>query len=178
MRLFVAVWPPEDVVAAVASAVDAMRAAHPDQARELRWTGPQQWHVTLRFLGEADPDEARTAFRDTAHGAAFGPATAVLGPATGRFGRRVLHLPVAGLEDLAGAVAGATAGVGEPSEERRFAGHLTLARARERRGADLDPFCGFVVAGRWTVPAVALVASRLGRGGARYEVVEALPVPG
>ncbi|MGH9152348.1 MAG: hypothetical protein ACRD03_08130, partial [Acidimicrobiales bacterium] len=102
-------------------------------------------------------------------------AIAVLGPATGRFGRRVLHLPVAGLDDLAAAVVAATAGVGEPPEDRPLAGHLTLARARDRRGADLAPLSGYAVGGRWAVPEVALVASRPGRGGARYEVVETAP---
>lgn len=171
-----AVWPPEDVVAAVASAVASLRATHPDEAKGLRWTGPGQWHVTLRFLGDADPDQARAAFRRAASQDGFGPATAVAGPATGRFGRRALHLPVAGLGGLAAAVAAATAGVGEAPGDRRFSGHLTLARARDRRGGDLAPFAGFAVAGRWEVPELALVASRPGPGGARYEVVDALPV--
>ena len=170
-----AVWPPEEVVTAVAAAVDALRAAAPDAAKTLRWTGPAQWHVTLRFLGDADLGEARAAFRRAAWQDGFGPATAVAGPATGRFGRQVLHLPVAGLDGLAAAVAAATAGVGEPPGDHRFSGHLTLARARDRRGADLTPFAGSAVGGRWEVAELALVASRLGAGGARYEVVEALP---
>ena len=172
-----AVWPPEDVAAGVASAVASLQAAHPDEAGALRWTGPEQWHVTLRFLGNADEDEARVAFGRAAGLDGFGPATAVAGPATGRFGRRVLHVPVAGLEGLAAAVVAATADVGEPPEDRRFAGHLTLARARDRRGADLGPFTGVAVVGRWAVPEVTLVASRPGRGGARYEVVDRLAVP-
>jgi 2'-5' RNA ligase len=89
-----------------------------------------------------------------------------MGPALGRFGRRVLHVPVSGLEAVATAV-------GEPSDDRPFHGHLTLARARERRGVDLRPFdgvaCGPV---EWTVDEVTLVRSHLGRGGARYEVVQ------
>ena len=172
-----AVWPPDDLVAGVASTVAALRAGAPEEAKALRWTGPEQWHVTLRFVGEADEDAAGAAFRAAAGTAGFGPATAVAGPATGRFGRRVLHLPVAGLEGLAGAVVAATAGVGEPPDDRPFAGHLTLARARDRRGADLRPFCGAALAGRWAVREVTLVASRPGRGGARYEGVDALTVP-
>lgn len=171
-----AVWPPEDVVAAVAAAVDALRTAAPDAAKALRWTGPEQWHVTLRFFGDTDLDEARAAFRRSASQDGFGPATAAAGPATGRFGRRVLHLPVAGLDGLVAAVVAATAAVGERPEDRRFSGHLTLARARNRRGADLTPFAGLAVTGRWEVPEVALVASRPGPGGARYEVVDTLPV--
>ena len=100
-----------------------------------------------------------------------------MGPATGRFGRRVLHVPVHGLEDLAAATVEATAGVGLPPDRRPFAGHLTLARARDRRGVDLRPLSGVPVGGRWPVEELTLVASRLGgRAPARYEVMETLPL--
>ena len=138
----------------------------------LRWSEPDKWHVTLRFLGQADPAAATEAFRRIDAGA----AGAVLGPATGRFGDRVLHAPVHGLEDLAAATVAATAGVGEPPGERPFAGHVTLARARGRRGVDLRPLVGVPVAARWAVHELTLVASHPGPGGSRYEVVEALPL--
>ncbi|HET7489048.1 MAG TPA: RNA 2',3'-cyclic phosphodiesterase [Acidimicrobiales bacterium] len=166
MRLFVAVWPP----AGAAAAITAALAGAPAPDRRLRWVPAERWHVTLRFFGEADPDEAAGAL--AAVGAPAAEAT--LGPATGRFGRRVLHVPVAGLEGLASAVVAATAGVGRPPEERPFAGHLTLARARDRRGVDLSPWCGLAVAASWPVGEVTLVASR---GGA-YEVVGRRPLPG
>lgn len=138
----------------------------------LRWTTAEQWHVNLRFLGDADELAAREAF---ARIGVDDPPTAVLGPVTGRFGRRVLHVPVAGLEGLAAATVDATAHVGLPPDPRPFAGHVTLARAKERRGADLRPLAGVPVAGRWAVAEVTLVASRLGGWGpARYEVVERL----
>ena len=140
----------------------------------LRWTGPDQWHVTLRFLGDADEGTARAAFRRI-HTAA--PVTAELGPATGRFGRRVLHVPVAGLQGLATATVAATGEVGAAPDHRPFAGHVTLARARERRGVDLRGLAGVAVTGRWAVGELTLVASRLGRGPARYEVVERLALP-
>lgn len=178
VRLFVAVWPPAAVVETVAAAVTAARTAVPGAADDLRWTAPEQWHVTLRFLGETGEADAVPAFRATAGLDGFGPATAVLGPAIGRFGRRVLHVPVGGLARLAAAASAATALVGEPPDDRGFAGHLTLARARGRRGADLAPLAGHAVSAQWPVEEVTLVASRQGRGGARYEVVARLPVEG
>src|ERR1700761_2509169 len=51
MRLFVAVVPPPGVLADLGTAVtphQGERAAH----RDLRWAGPEDWHVTLAFLGE------------------------------------------------------------------------------------------------------------------------------
>jgi RNA 2',3'-cyclic 3'-phosphodiesterase len=145
----------------------------------LRWTGPEQWHLTLRFLGEvegADLTATRAAFRGIS---VKGRVTAELGPSTGRFGRRVLHAPVAGLEALAEATVEATAAVGKAPDTRPFAGHITLARARERRGVDLRALAGVPLAGKWTVGEVVLVASHLsGSGPARYEVVETLRLSG
>ncbi|PLS76182.1 MAG: hypothetical protein CYG61_03510 [Actinobacteria bacterium] len=144
----------------------------------LRWTGPDQWHVTLRFLGEVGEAAAATAFDAIS---ADGPVVAEVGPATGRFGRRILHVPVCGLAGLAAATVAATAGIGHRPEHRRFAGHITLARARHPRGVELRPLAGAPIAGRWVVPEITLVASRLGagpRGRARYDIVRSLPLPG
>ena len=160
-RLFVAVWPPEDVLEAVAAldrpAVDG-----------LRWTRPDQWHVTLRFLGQTDLEPVRAALA----GVEVVPATARLGPVVGRFGHRVLHVPVAGLDAVAGAVVAATAGLGRPPDDRPFAGHLTLGRVAKGARVDLRRLAGAAVSGTWDVADVCLVESRLSPAGARYEVVE------
>lgn len=174
MRLFVAVWPPPAVVDAVRAALVGVP-SWLDDTSGLRWVPPLQWHVTLRFLGDADLDEAVRAFRSVAAGEG-GPLEAEVGPATGRFGRRVLHVPVHGLEGLAAAVVTATRSVGRPPDDRPFAGHLTLARARERGGTDLAGWCGVPVAGCWAVREVTLAASRTDRDGSRYEVVDRLPL--
>ncbi len=166
MRLFVAVWPPPRVIEALAAL------PRPDVAG-LRWTSPEQWHVTLRFLGDCDEVAAIEAFRRIA---LEREVEASLGPGTGRFGRRVLHVPVHGLEDVAAATVVATAGVGLPPDSRPFVGHITLGRARDRRGVDLRPLAGVAVSGSWTVRELTLVASRLGGNQpARYEVVATLP---
>lgn len=169
MRLFVAVWPPPKLVAAVEAALVAGERSEAVD-RRLRWTPPGKWHVTLRFLGEAEVEEARACFRSVRHA----PVAAALGPAIGAFGRRVLHVPVAGLDALAGAVVAATAAVGRPPDGRPFAGHLTLARARSRDGADLRPWRGAAVSGSWTVGELTLVASTTAPGGGGYEVVDRL----
>ena len=175
MRLFVAVWPSPRVVSTLRATVETL--AGQGGAGALRWTGPEQWHVTLRFFGTAAVEEATEAFRSVVV-PSVGTVEAVVGPATGRFGRRVLHVPVSGLEDVAAAVVDATASVGAPPDDRPFAGHLTLARARDRGGTDLSPWCGVPVSGRWTVGGVTLVASRTDREGARYEVVDRLALSG
>jgi 2'-5' RNA ligase len=165
-RLFVAVWPPDDVLDLVAAL------PRPD-VDGLRWTTREQWHVTLRFFGSVELDEAV----DALDRVSAPPTTAELGPEIGRFGRRILQVPVGGLEGVAAAVVVATAEVGRPPEDRPFAGHITLARARDRRrGVDLRPLAGLSIAASWPVGEVCLVESHLHPHGARYEVVERFPL--
>jgi RNA 2',3'-cyclic 3'-phosphodiesterase len=166
-RLFVAVWPPEPVLDVVAGL------ARPE-VPGLRWTGRDQWHVTLRFMGPVDEVapvvDALAGVRDGL------PVEAVVGPAVGRFGHRVLHVPVGGLDGLAAWVVEATAGLGRPPDDREFAGHLTLARVSKGARVDLARLAGEPVSGRWAVEDVCLVESRPGPGGSRYEVLERFPL--
>jgi 2'-5' RNA ligase len=153
-RLFVAVALPKEVLDALAAL------GRPDEPG-VRYTRREQWHVTLRFLGRAEIDDAAGALArlDAA------PADAVLGPAVSRLGRDVVCVPVDGLDELAAAVVAATAEVGGPPEPRRFAGHVTLARLR-RRGA--CRIAGAPFHARFPVTEVALVESVPGSGGPTY----------
>ena len=159
VRLFVAVALPADVLATVA------RLDRPD-VPGVRWTTADQWHVTLRFLGEVEDPGPVAAALDSAP---LAPTRASLGPRVATLGRGVLMVPVAGLDALAGTVVTATADVGKPPDDRPFRGHLTLARAR--RGASVRGLAGAAVAASFVVEDVRLVRSRLGPGGARYEDV-------
>jgi 2'-5' RNA ligase len=165
-RLFVAVTLPTEVL----DAVEGL--ARPD-VEGLRWTSRSQWHVTLRFLGAVDVVDAVVSALATVRVAR---RDAVLGPAVRRFGQRVLHIPVAGLDDVAAAVVGTTSALGAPPEDRPFAGHLTLARVRGRRRVDLRPLTGAEVSASWPVNDVVLFESHLHPRGARYEVVARFPL--
>ncbi len=116
-RLFVAVWPPTRLL-------DQLAALPRTERPGLRWTRRDQWHVTLRFLGEVDVDEARATLATVS----APECSVVAGPRARRLGRGVFVLPVTGLESLAAAVGRATAGIGKPPEPRPFRGHITLAR--------------------------------------------------
>jgi 2'-5' RNA ligase len=167
-RLFVAVWPPDDVLDAVA------RLARPP-VPGVRWTAREQWHVTLRFFGAVEDASAAV---DALRGVRAGPAEAVVGPAVGRFGNRVLHVPVSGLSEVAADVVALTAGVGQPAEERGFSGHLTLARSAKGKRVNLALLAGEAISERWTVDELCLVESHLSPAGARYEVVASFALSG
>ena len=173
MRLFVTVSPPEEVLALV----EAL--PRPNLAT-LRWTTPDQWHVTLRFLGEVERWEpVAKALRQvpaTLREAGVGELEAVLGPAVAWFsGRRVLQVPVAGIELLAAHVWSASAKWGASLEPGPYTGHLTLARVR---GQDRGPasLSGTPIRAAWRVEKVELMCSTLGSGVAHYDVLEAVPL--
>ncbi|HEY8523994.1 MAG TPA: RNA 2',3'-cyclic phosphodiesterase [Acidimicrobiales bacterium] len=157
MRLFVGVVPPEGVLDAIE------RLARPDRPG-VRWTRRQQWHVTLRFLGEVDDPDPVAAALDAAP---LAPCDARVGPAVRTLGHHVLCLPVAGLDDLARAVVEATAGFGQPPDDRPFRGHLTLARLR--RPARPSGLTGGRLDARFPVTDVRLIRSHQEPDGVRYE---------
>jgi 2'-5' RNA ligase len=161
-RLFVAVRPPEEVV-------DELTHLHRKDQRGVRFVPPENWHVTLRFLGDEDPDAVGAAM-DVAR---FERAHARLGPAVDVFAERALVVPVAGLDDLARAVETSTRDVGERSR-RRFIGHLTIARVKP--DVPMPRALGELVSAAFDVDDVELMQSRLHPDGARYETIGSWPV--
>ncbi len=171
MRLFVAVWPSPGV----ARRLKELRRPAVDG---VRWTTPDQWHVTLRFLGRvADCARAREAFLGSGPAPAS-PVRAAAGPATAWLGRGVLQLPVDGLVSLAEHMRVGTDGLAQDSAPKGpYKGHLTLARAKGRlRRSELPWLAGEEFSATWWVREVTLVASTLGSEGSRYDVIESLPL--
>lgn len=171
-RLFLAIWPDDDVV-------DELRALPRKDAAGVRFVPPDRWHVTLRFLGEADTQDVVDAVDEAAVTGELPPVpTARLGPAVDVLAERALVVPVQGLEELADAVRSATAAIGEPPR-RRFFGHLTLARLAPGRPRFRMPAAlGLPVAAPFGVEELALVLSTLGPEGASYETVATWPLLG
>ena len=146
----------------------------------VRWTLPEAWHVTLRFLGGVAPAVVPVVAGALGALRSCPPVVAELGPATRRLGRAVLVLPVAGLGEVAAAVDGAlvAAGVGIGPDDRPFRGHLTVARSRGRASLPAG-LSGTPLAARWVVDEVTLVESILhGSRGSRYTVLERVPLAG
>ncbi len=163
-RLFLAVWPPRDVVERLAT---LPRPADPG----VRWVPDQRLHLTLRFLGEAEPQlvDAALATRPL-------PAAEVtLGPVVSRLGRSVVVVPAAGLDDLAAVVREATATIGRPPDPRPFAGHLTLARLRHRAACGVT---GTPFRATFPVTEVALVQTAGADHDIRYRTLSRYVVAG
>jgi len=161
-RLFLAVWPPEEVIA-------ELRSLHRKDQRGVRFVPPEHWHITVRFFGNADPAEVV----DALDGMTLPATTARLGPGVDVLDQRVVVLPAAGLEPLADAVNARTRNVGE-APRKRFVGHLTLARVQPR--VPMPRVVGVLFQHSFDVDEVALVESRLDHRGPRYETLETWPV--
>lgn len=155
-----AAWPSPDVA-------DTLAAIPADDSPGVRMVPPENWHVTLRFVGEVDPAAVVERLRATA----LPLAEAELGPCLEHLGPRQVVAPVAGVDRLAAAVTRATGDLGEPPRHT-FRGHLTVARLR--RGAT-STLPGVLVSGRFTVDEVVLVESTLSEAGSRYDAVARFP---
>lgn len=155
-RLFVAAWPDADTV-------ERLRALDRPDEPGVRWVPESNLHVTLRFLGDADPAAVSHRLAD----ASLPAATAVLGPALERLDGRQVAVPVSGVDALAAAVRSATAEICD-HDPRPFRGHLTVARTKQ--GAT-SAMLGSAFAATFEVREVALVASELRSTGAVYTTV-------
>ena len=161
-RLFIAVWPTED-------AVEELAGLPRKDQRGVRFVPPESWHVTLRFLGEANPNEVIAALDEVE----FPTSIARLGPGVDVLSDRSLVVPVAGVDPLAAVVRHHTAHIGQPAR-RRFVGHLTIARLKPH--FDMPRAMGAFVQAEFEVGEVALVQSRLDPDGARYSTIHTWPV--
>jgi RNA 2',3'-cyclic 3'-phosphodiesterase len=151
MRLFFAAWPPAEAGRALQSwAREAQRAC------AGRATRGDRIHLTLSFLGEADPDAARATARSVRL-----PATSfTLGQAGYWAHNRIVW---AGPADTPPALAALARALGET---REFRAHVTLIRdARPPRA--LPPLPAL----EWPVAEFLLVSSTPGPRGPDYEVL-------
>jgi RNA 2',3'-cyclic 3'-phosphodiesterase len=182
VRLFVAIVPPDAVLAELDAAVAPLRESRP----ELRWARPPEWHLTLAFLGEVSEAVLPELAERLARAAARHPARELAVSGAGAFPRRsratVLWAGVrsdADLAPLAASVAAAArrAGAGSAEEGRSYRPHLTLARCRQPADvADLTAALAGFAGTAWTAGEIVLVRSTLGRGRPQYDHLQSWPL--
>jgi 2'-5' RNA ligase len=171
-RLFVAVELPVDVRAAIERAIEPL---HHRWAR-LRWVPPERWHLTLRFLGERPYQELgpiESALAEVAgRGASFPVRVGGLGCFPTARRASVLWVGFDDGEGLNGLAAAVKEALGPASEgsEHPFRPHVTLARSPRPVALGLDAAPSLEPAG-FEVEGFALIRSRLGGGGPRYEAL-------
>jgi len=178
LRLFVAV----DVPPAVQDGLAVAIASYRDRIPLARWTGLENWHVTVKFLGTTWPrlvDPVRAAIGSAASAAApFQTALTEVGVFPSARRARVvwagLSDPDGGFARLADSLDGALGEFVEP-ERRPFTPHLTLARLTPPRdiGEFTSDLVGRSVASEpFPVEHLVLYQSHLSPRGATYESLE------
>ena len=163
MRLFVSLRPSRQALAHLGAAVAGRRTSD-----------PEQWHITLAFLGEvAAPD---TLYAGLGAAAARTAPFALHLAGSGEFARAgVVWVGVAGDVDGLAALAADVqqacrdAGLGLP--QRPFRPHLTIGKSGRIERRLLSGYTGPA----WTVHDIELVQSVLGRQ-ARHTVHERFPL--
>jgi 2'-5' RNA ligase len=138
MRLFVALDLPYDLRQRLAGLAVGLQGA--------RWVPPENFHVTLRFIGETPGHRAEEI--DLALAALRGRAFSLTIAGVGTFEKsgRVTTLWAGvernqALDHLHGKIESALQRAGFPTERRRFAPHVTLARLDN---APVDKLTGWV----------------------------------
>lgn len=153
----------------------------------VRWVAPEQLHLTLRFLGDADR-AGLTAVADRLAEIAVPPMAITIGGA-GRFPprgpARILWAGIAPsrpLQVLAERVEGAARAAGFAAEPRPFHAHITLGRLKRPTPAgEIGAFMGAnapVLIGPVPVDRFHLYASVLAPGGPTHTIERSYPLGG
>jgi 2'-5' RNA ligase len=132
MRLFVALDIDSDIRKRIAEFRDQMRAYAPD----VRWVGPETFHITLQFLGETEKlDEVRAALQRV-RGAPISLSVRGTGFFPNPKSPRVFWVGIESdehLQKLASSIAEVLQPLGFKRDAGPFKPHLTLARAGSGR---------------------------------------------
>lgn len=175
-RLFLAVEPSDDVRYGLVSFLDSRLGSKPLPGRVVR---PENWHVTLRFLGWIEEEQRDRVMGFLSEHVEVAPFTMSFG-SLGAFPRpqraAVLWL---GVEDGADSVTAlaevcetAAQAAGLDPEERPFHPHLTVSRIRPHQDVHATIDAGGRFPLRQEVDHLTLFRSHLKRGGAEYEAVD------
>ncbi len=132
MRLFAGLPLPQSGIDRLAAL--RLRLAAPDDG--LRWSSPEQWHITLKFFGEMS-EQAAVALEEPLRSLEATPAEVRLN-GLGLFGAKgILFASVFASPSLTAlhvALESCAEAAGLPAERRSFQPHITLARSRNRTG--------------------------------------------
>ncbi len=180
LRLFVALLVPDAVKQKLHAAQQKLRDAL--GSRTANWTRPEQFHLTIKFLGNVDATRLDT-LAESLKKACYGLVPSDIEARDAGFfpdskRPRVIWIGVRAPEEwlfrLHSTVETVCAPFATAKPENRFHAHVTLGRVKQAGKSDADAMrswaekwagCGF---GKWRAEEVALVRSRLSPSGAAY----------
>ncbi len=148
-----------------------------------RWVEPENYHITLRFLGDVDDRTARTAV-ELLDGVAREPVRITLDALDAFGGDRPRTIfarvqPTPELTELQAEQERLVRRAGLAPEGRKFTPHITLARLRDVKAADVANWLamrGGAPKLEYDANRFVLMSSRASTGGGPYVVEEAWPL--
>jgi len=178
MRLFIGIPIATQVIDALQRLMDSLRST----GDNLRWSSPETWHITLKFLGDTSLERYTCTVASLRE--IRSPQVRIWLEGTGFFERAGVFFAGVNVSPelrlLEKQVVTATANCGFVPEDRPFHPHVTLARAKgdnrqalQKLKARTSPNVTFP---RFTAAEFLLYEAFLGPGGSRYEVRERFPL--
>jgi 2'-5' RNA ligase len=185
VRLFVAVNLPDPIRHAIESAAAPIRRAAPS----VRWLPPDNFHITLKFLGSVPDDRVNTIKAALTAAATQASPFEMNVRGAGAFPNfrraRVYWVGVDGgdlLARLQHEVERTIAPLGFPTEARPFHPHITIGRVNQSPADEMRAVetasRDFQNESRIVVKSVELMESKLSPKGARYEAIQSVPLGG
>jgi RNA 2',3'-cyclic 3'-phosphodiesterase len=188
MRLFVALTLPEAVKDAIERAQAEFRAVLPEEG--VRWTKRGQFHLTLKFLGELEPERLEPLKAALLRAGAGFAALELRAEHLGFFPHaRAPRVIWAGVQDARGelerlqaAVEAGTRGFTRETPEGNFTGHVTLGRVKNLPRAHLETLSRLAASridsffGAWTAAEIELIQSELSPAGSRHTTLATMPL--
>jgi 2'-5' RNA ligase len=159
--------------------------AHLKTTAQVRWSRPENLHITTKFIGEWPEDkldEVKAALRSAPHPPEFPISIGGLGWFPNPHSPRIFWCGIQAdpLGQLAAATEDALAGIGIAKEKRPYSAHLTLARIDSpgnlfplKQAVANLPSVDF---GRFTAEQFHLYLSKPGSGGSVYTVLDSYPL--
>lgn len=179
MRLFIGIPLPGVVTRELAALSTRLRSADDG----LRWSSPESWHITLQFLGNADPEQYECVAARL-HSLRYS-TIAITFDDLSFFGTGSVLIagvrPTPELLELQQLVTKSTGPCEFISDSRPYHPHVTLARGKGKRTAILLRALAGGSGRETTLPAFdakefLLYESFLGSSGARYEIRKRFPL--
>ncbi|MGD0350465.1 MAG: RNA 2',3'-cyclic phosphodiesterase [Verrucomicrobiota bacterium] len=186
LRLFVAIPMPETVRNEIIGVQQELQRLVSRDA--VRWTKPEQFHLTLRFLGDV-PVERVSALQEAVNAVCRGSSALHLrAQGVGFFpNARSPRVVWAGVNDGEGRLAdlqkkieGAVGPFAEKPSSEKFAGHVTIGRVKFLKQPDIENLAAHAQAikdrlfGEWTANEVELIRSDLLPTGAQHSLLAAI----
>lgn len=189
-RLFIGIEAPADVRNRLVEAQRELAAVL--KATSVRWTGPGQIHLTLRFLGNVASSRVNDLVQALKDACGSFPAIALRAQGVGFFPRprspKVVWAGLGGdlptLTALQRRIEAATSEFSLERAEDRFHAHLTLGRVKFIDRQDGEALLAKAEAmscesyGVWAATEVHLIRSQLSSKGSTYSVVGTAPLKG